>query len=58
MVIIYVGSLILVPTASNNLDLWVWGEKELGSTIEKRVLDNKNLYFWSYEFENAQLGAP
>ena len=32
---------------------------QVGSTIEKRDLENeKNIYFWSYHFENAQLGAP
>ena len=34
-------------------------ECQVGSTIKKRVLENlKNLYFWSYHFENALLGAP
>ena len=35
-------------------------ECQVGSTIEKRDLENekKNLYFQSYHFENAQLGAP
>ena len=29
-----------------------------GSTIEKRILENlENLYFWSYQYENAQLGG-
>ena len=32
--------------APNNLTLWVWGEKDLGSTIEKRFLGNKNIYIW------------
>ena len=30
-----------------------------GSTIEKRILENlENLFFWSYQYENAQLGGP
>ena len=33
-------------------------ECQIGSTIEKIVLENlENLYFWSYHYENAQLGA-
>ena len=30
-----------------------------GSTIEKKILENlENLYFWSYQYENAQFGGP
>ena len=30
-----------------------------GSTIVKRILENlENLYFWSYQYENAKLGGP
>ena len=33
-------------------------ECQIGNTIEKIVLENlENLYFWSYHYENAQLGA-
>ena len=34
-------------------------ECQVGSAIEKKILENlENLYFWSYHYENAQLGAP